>query len=166
MSSRRMEVNTPCRTFEFHEFPSVVRGTEGRSWEFADIGVDVRDFRVVPGRDMMALIESPFPYVQFSFRSLCPSFSFIYSVINDVTERKLIKLLCNVSTFARCLRILNIQRCNIRVAYCHINLTASHRKPGGALPSRSTVIYWVYYFIPGNLMKRCQSWKTWSFGIG
>jgi hypothetical protein len=51
------------RRFLFHKLPSIAKGTDILTWEFEDVGMDVRDFRIDPDRDLMALIESPLRYV-------------------------------------------------------------------------------------------------------
>jgi hypothetical protein len=45
------------RKLVFTELPSVIRNEDAKEWKFEDVGVDVRDFRIVPERDLMALIE-------------------------------------------------------------------------------------------------------------
>jgi len=43
----------------FTELPSVVRGTEPRTWEHRDMGVNIRDFGMEPSQDLAVLVVIP-----------------------------------------------------------------------------------------------------------
>lgn len=50
--------NHPCG-IDFTELPSSIRGTTGRTWRHDDLGVNIRDFTIDPGQDLVVIIERP-----------------------------------------------------------------------------------------------------------
>lgn len=55
--------NTPKGGFTFTRLPSVLRGIEEKTWTVPKPGIELRDFTMDPGQDLLVLIEKPRWYV-------------------------------------------------------------------------------------------------------